>query len=185
MRSPWILPQSTTISGVTYELNADFRDVLQIIGALQDVTMPEFIRWQVALALFYRQTVAPEHARQAMEYLSWFLCGGCPEADRPGPKLLDWEQDACAIISDVNKVAAREIRALSFVHWWTFLSWFHAIGEGQVSMLVSIREKLRSGKKLERWEQDFYRKNRSRVDMKKQYTPAELAQRQRLEKLLG
>ena len=182
--NPWILPQCTCIAGVTYDLNADFRDILQIIGTLQDASLPEFIRWQVALALFYRQTVAPAHLQQAMEYLSWFLCGGCMETDRPGPKLLDWEQDAQAIISDVNKVAAQEIRTLPFLHWWTFLSWFHAIGEGQVSMLVAIRQKLRRGQKLENWEQDYYRKNRSRVDMKKQYTPEELAQRKKLEKLL-
>ena len=40
-------------------------------------------------------------------------------------------------------------------------------------MLVSIREKLRSGKKLEPWEREYYQKNRSRVDFKQRYTAAE------------
>ena len=50
------------------------------------------------------------------------------------------------IIADINKVAGTEVRSLSFLHWWTFLSFFHAIGEGQLSTLISIREKLRTGK---------------------------------------
>ena len=53
------------------------------------------------------------------------------------------------------------------------MGYFQAIGEGQLSMLVSIREKLRSGKKLEPWEREYYQKNRSRVDFKQRYTAAE------------
>lgn len=185
MLSPWQLPQKAAFDGTSYDLHADFRDVLEIIGYLQDTEMPEFIRWQIALALFYDQQIPQEHSRQAMEYLAWFLTGGCPESDRPGPKLLDWEQDAAAIVSDVNKAAGQEIRALPFVHWWTFLSWFHAIGDGQVSVLVSVRDKLRRGKKLEGWEKEFYRQNKDRVDMKRKYSAAEQEERQRLQKLLG
>ena len=184
MLSPWQLPQKAEFDGVSYDLHTDFRDVLEIIGYLQDPGMPAFIRWQIALALFYDREIAQEHSRQAMEYLAWFLTGGCPEADQPGPKLLDWEQDAAAIVSDVNKVAGQEIRALPFLHWWTFLSWFHAVGEGQLSFLVGIRDKCSRGEKLTAAEQRFYRRNKDRVNLKKTYSPEELAHRERLEKLL-
>jgi hypothetical protein len=185
MLTAWGLPVQAVIENRVYDLHADFRDVLEVIGWLQNQELPEFIRWQVALGLFYKQDVAPEHSREAMAYLGWFLTGGNPEGDKPGPKLLDWEQDAAAIISDVNKTAGQEIRALPFLHWWTFLSWFHGIGEGQVSALVSIRDKLQRGKKLEGWEKEFYRQNRDRIQLKKKYSPQELLQRQRLEQLLG
>lgn len=185
MLSIWQLPRQVTFGNTVYDIYADFRDVLEVMTYLQDTALPEFIRWEVALALFYKQKVEPRYSKQAMEYLAWFLTGGCPERDQPGPKLLDWQQDAAAIVSDVNKTAGQEIRALPFVHWWTFLSWFHAIGEGQVSTLVSVRDKLRRGKKLEGWEKDFYRQNRKKVDLKRAYTPEEEQERARLQKLLG
>ena len=185
MLSPWSLPVRAEFDGCGYDLNGDFRDVLEIMAYLQDPTLPEFIRWQVALGLFYRQEVLPRHTQQAMDYLAWFLTGGCPEEDKPGPKLLDWEQDAAAIISDINRTAGQEIRSLPFLHWWTFLSWFHGIGEGQVSALVSIRDKLRRGKKLEGWEKEFYKQNREKIRLKQKYSPQEQAQRQELERLLG
>ena len=88
-------------------------------------------------------------------------------------------------VADVNKVAGTEIRAIPFLHWWTFMAYFNAIGEGQLSTLVSIRDKLRRGKKLEKWEQEYYRKNKERVDLRKRYSAEELAEQQRLKMLLG
>ena len=52
-------------------------------------------------------------------------------------------------------------------------------------MLVSIRDKLRRGKKLEAWEKDFYRENKQRVDMKKRYSQQELQQQEMLRRMLG
>ena len=180
----WQLPERARIGICSYGLNTDFRDVLAIIGFLSG-DLPEFIRWQVALKLFYREEIPPEDEGAAMEYLAWFLGGGEDTAPKSGPKLMDWELDAAAIVADINRVAGREIREMEHLHWWTFLSWFHGIGEGQVSALVSIRDKLNRGKKLEGWEKEFYRQNREKVRLKKRYSPQELAEKERLEKLLG
>ena len=122
--------------------------------------------------------------QEAMAYLADFIACGSRDS-KPGTKLLDWEQDAQMIVADVNKVAGTEIRAMPFLHWWTFMSYFNAIGEGQLSTLISIRDKLRRGKKLEKWEQEYYRKNKDRVDLRKRYSAEELAEQQRLKMLLG
>lgn len=182
--NPWALPRTANIGGTVYPINADFRDVLEITGYLTDESRPEFLRWQIALALFYDGEIPLAHQNEAMEYLAGFISYG-EQDSKPGPKLLDWEQDAQIIVGDVNKVAGQEIRALPYLHWWTFLSYFYGIGEGQLSTVVSIRDKLRRGKKLEKWEQEYYRENKSRVDMKKRYTPEELAEQERLKRLLG
>ena len=182
--NPWALPENAMIGGREYELNTDYRDIISIMGYLDDPDTPEFLRWQIAVALFYEGEIPEEHMQQAMEYLAAFISCG-EKNEKPGPKLLDWEQDSRAIVADVNKVAGREIRSLPYLHWWTFLSHFQAIGEGQLSTIVSIRDKLRRGKKLEKWEQEFYRENKSQVDFKKKYSAEDLAEQERLKKLLG
>ena len=181
----WELPTCAVIGGKTYQIHADFRDVLEIFMYLDDPELPEYLRWQIALALFFEEKIPEQHRQEAMEYLSAFISCGREGRKRPGPKLLDWEQDATMIVADVNKVAGQEVRALPFLHWWTFLSWFNAIGQGQLSTVVSIREKLQTGKKLDKWERDFYRENKQLVDMKKRYSPQELEEQARLKKLLG
>lgn len=182
--TPWILPESAEIGGKRYQLNTDFRDMLEIMRYLEDPDQPEYLRWQIAVALFFEGEIPGEHMQEAMEYLADFI--SCGDKDtKPGPKLLDWEQDAQAIVADVNKVAGTEIRSMPYMHWWTFLSYFQAIGEGQLSTLVSIRDKLRRGRKLEKWEQEYYRKNGDRVNLRTRYSAEELAEQERLKKLLG
>ena len=181
----WQLPMSAEIGGKSYGIHGDFRDVLEIFTYLDDPALPEYLRWRIALALFYEEEIPPEHAREAMDYLVWFLGCGREETSAPGPKLIDWKQDEQTIAADINKVAGREVRALPFLHWWTFMSYFHAIGEGQLSTLVSIREKLLRGKRLEKWEQEYYRKNKALVELKQRLSPEEQAEKERLQQLLG
>lgn len=180
---PWKLPETATIGGTVYKLNTDFRDVLEILQYLDDPDTPDYLRWRIAIALFYEGDIPPEHHPEAMQYLADFICCG-ENSTKPGPKLMDWEQDALAIVADVNKVAGLEVRAVPYLHWWTFLSYFHAIGEGQFSTLVSIRNKLRKGQKLDKWEQDYYKENKHRVDLKKKYSAEELAEQEQLKKML-
>ena len=183
--SPWELPLQAEFGGTTYKLHPDYRDILEIFSYFEDPDLSDYEKWQIALTLFYDRPVPREYWQEAMAYLSDFLRGGRQHTDAPAPKLLDWEQDGAIIVAEVNKVAGKEIRSLSFVHWWTFLAWFHSIGEGQLSTLVSIREKLRKGKKLEQHEKDFYRANKATVDLKVRYSRQELNDRQALEKLLA
>lgn len=179
----WTLPRSVRLQGRHYDLNTDYRDILEIFTYLENPDLPEAVRWRIALRLFYEQPVPQEAWQAAMDYFCTFVT--CGRNDPPGPRLFCWQRDAQAIISGVNRVAGQELRALPYVHWWTFLSWFHAIGEGAFSTLVSIRDKLYKGKPLAQWEQDFYRENRHRVDLPQPYSRRELARRQALQQLLA
>lgn len=184
MNPVWNLPDTAQIAGKSYGIHGDYRDILEIFAYLEDPDLPEYMRWKIALALFYEEKIPLQDEREAMEYLAWFIRCGQPEQPGNGLKLLDWQQDAPEIISDVNKVAGTEIRKLPFLHWWTFMSWFHGIGEGQLSAVISIREKLRKGEKLEKWETAFYRENRQKVDMKPRYSRIELEEQEKLNSLL-
>ncbi len=183
--SAWELPRSVEIGSEKYQVNTDFRDILEIIGHLNDRNNPEFIRWQIAVSLFFEDMPPRKKMQEAMQAMSDFISQGEENDGRIRPKLIDWEQDAQAIIADVNKVAGQEIRALPYLHWWTFLSFFRGIGEGQLSTIVSIRSKLAKHQKLEKWEKEWYMDNKSAVDFKKKYTAEELSEKERLNKLLG
>lgn len=180
----WGLPTSATIGGVEYSLNTDYRDILEIFEYFNDPDSPEWLQWQIAIALFYEGEIPEEHQREAMQYLAEFISYG-GQTDKPGPKLLDWEQDASMIVADINKIAGTEVRAVEYLHWWTFMSFFRALGEGQLLTVVSIREKLRTGKSLEKWEKEYYSKNKEQVDLRKHYSAEELAEQERLKHLLG
>ena len=179
------LPQQTVLGGRKYGLHTDFRDILEIFSYLESPDWPDFFRWQVALALFYKEPLEPAHFQEGAAYFSWFVGGGQPEESTVAPKLLDWEKDAPLIVADINKVAGQEIRSLPYVHWWTFLSWFHSIGDGQLSTLLSIRAKRQRGEKLEKWEKEYYRRNKAKVDLPQPVSEAQRAEKDRLMAQLG
>lgn len=180
----WSLPQQVELLGKSYGFRGDYRNVFQIFRCLNDPDRPLWMRWLTTVELFYEERIPQEALEEAIRYLVWFLNGGQEEIPQ-GPRLLDWEQDGAMIVADVNRVAGTEVRALPFLHWWTFLSWFHGIGEGQLSTVVSIRDKLARGRKLEQWEQEYYQRNRHRVELKERLSREELDRRERVKKMLG
>lgn len=183
MNTLWSLPRQVRLGQELVAFHTDFRDMLQIIEVLQRPRIPLAFRWQVALRLFYKTPIPEPLQMEAMEYLADFLNGGA--APEPGVPQLDWQQDAEAIIADVNRVAGKELRLEKDVHWWTFLSFFHGIGEGQLSFLVGIRSKLRRGEKLLPHEQEYYRLHPGRVRLQTPLTPEEQAEKEQLWKMLG
>ncbi len=178
----WNLPRAAVIGGREYAIHSDFREVLRVIACLNCADYPAYIRWRVALGLFYDGEIPPKHRQAAMEYLADFLT--CGERDTPSRKWFDWEADAAAILSDVNKAAGREVRQERFLHWWTFLSYFNAIGEGQFSTLLTVREKLRQGLPLGAWEQEYYRDHPRRVSRERIYTREERQRQEALKRIL-
>lgn len=180
----WTLPVSAVIGEKTYPIHGDYRDVLEIFSYFEDPDLPEYLKWQIGLALFFEGEIPPEHQQEAMGFLSDFIQCGRSVEDVAGPKLIDWQQDAPTIVAEVNKVAGQEVRQLPFLHWWTFMGYFHAIGEGHLSTVVGIRDKLRKGKPLDTWEKEFYRTNKKQIELKKRCSQEEKAERERLQKLL-
>lgn len=179
----WELPQSCEIGGEEYAFNADFRNILRINGCFSDASRHEYLRWKIAMRLFYGCDVPYAYQEQAMEYMLEFIDYGVPDG-RPTLKLIDWGQDAQMIIADINKVAGHEVRSDKFLHWWTFLGYFYGIGEGQLSSIVSIRAKRQKGKKLEKWEQDYYKENRKKIDFQTPDTPEKKATKAYFDKWL-
>lgn len=56
------------------------------------------------------------------------------------------------------------------------MGYFMEIEEGTFSMVLGIRQKRAKGKKLEKWEQEFYLNNRALCDLKTKYTAEEQAE---------
>ena len=183
------LPCKVMVGGAVYAIRTDYRDILELLrwlGGTADPQLDQSGRWYVAMRLFYPtfaempQTCWP----QATDFLARFLAAGRREQARPGPPLMDWQQDAPLIAAGISRAAGQDVRTLPYLHWWSFLAWFDAIGEGSFATVVAIRDKLRRGKRLENWELDFYRTHRAAVELRSPASPAQEAEKQRLLALL-
>lgn len=172
----WELPTSLEVGGKEYAIRTDYRVILDILAAMNDpeIFVPGMTEEEkkmeqsmTMLQILYIDfdSMPPKDWQEAMKKAVDFIDCGIKGDDKPKPRSMDWEQDAPIIAPEISKIAGRDIR-IGETHWWEFFGYYLGIGEGVFNTIVSIREKKRKGKKLEKWEQEFYRNNKHLVDLK-------------------
>lgn len=162
------LPTEITLGEESFRIRdkGDFRMVLNVFEVLEDIDLSKDERYLTALILFYEDIdcfedlVKIPDKNEAIQKMFEFLdCGEVHTEQVKKPKLIDWSQDSNLICAAINNVAGKEVRAESYIHWWTFMGYFMSIGESSLSTVISIRNKILRGKKLEKHESDFRNEN--------------------------
>lgn len=176
------LPKKVEIDGNEFEIRYDFRVILDIFDAMNDPDLSDQDRALAVLQMFYVDFDQLTDYEAAIKECLKFINGGKVDGDqKKQPQLVSWEQDFPYIVAPVNRVLGYETRSVEYnrdkniggVHWWTWLSAYMEIGDCLFSQIVNIRSKKSKGKKLDKSEQDFYRKNRDIINIKNNYTKAE------------
>ena len=164
------LQTSVEVNGASFGIRnkGDFRMVLDCFRALNDPELTPLERLYACLIIFYEDFNSPddvidqneqiEGLQQAM--FTFFNCGDTQvSSNTNNKKLVDWEKDSNLIIPAINTVAHTEVRALPYLHWWTFFGYYMSIGESLFTTVVSIRKKQATKEKLEKYEKQFVQDN--------------------------
>lgn len=176
------LPTSVILNNTVFAIrrDGDFRMVLDCYRLLQDNELEENERIFACLITFYADISSIEELGKlgdleeaTKQMFSFFNCNQENVGIRAEGKVIDWDKDALMIISAINKVAGKEIRAEKYLHWWTFMAYYMAIGECALSTVVNIRRKRLKGKKLEKYEEEYVRDNPELFKVSESYTSEE------------
>ena len=164
------LPTSLEVGGKMWEIDSDYRTILRIFEAMEDNDLTEPEKLYITLDLVYInfKEMPKNLYKEAYEKAFHFMECHDRTDDKKNPQLINWEKDEHMIFPAINTVAGCEVRSVEYMHWWTFLGYFESVdNECLWSFVLSIRQKKANGKKLEKYEQDFYRKNMALCDVKK------------------
>lgn len=189
--SAWDLPKTINIGGVEQPIRWWYGAILDILTIFNNPDYEVDEQWEVALRIFYPnfESIPSDKLEESAVKLKTFIDRGVSENDEHSPVLMDWEQDANMIFPAVNRVMGKEIRGDDTIHWWTFIGAYMEIGESLFSSVLNIRSKRAKGKKLEKYEKEFERENRSLITLKRRKSEAEIAkeeaEKKALEELLG
>jgi len=162
------IPTSITIDGRIFQIrnNGDYRVILDCFKALEDEELEASERLLASLIIFYEDFNSIEDvysiddlSKLVSEMFKFFNCGNESMGTKVNHSIIDWEQDSQLVCSAINKVANKEIRSEKYIHWWTFMGYYIAIGDSPLSTILGIRNKILSNKKLEKYEQQFRRNN--------------------------
>ena len=177
MTNEYDLPQAVNIDGVQFKIRekCDYRIVLQCISALNDSELTDEQRLQCALIIFYEDYDLIQDAQTAIKEM--FRIISYDDTDDDGqqrPPLMDWGKDFRQIAPPISRILGYDVRMPGkYTHWWTFMGGYMEIGECTFATIVSIRAKKQKGKKLEKWEEEFYRDNRDKINLPQKLTKEE------------
>lgn len=179
----WDLPTETQIGEQIYHITkkCDYRVVLDVIKALNDEEMTMQEKSICSLLLFYEELTRENittcsHLEQLQKEMFCIINGGedQEENQEQKPQLMDWEHDFLQLAPAINRVLGYDIRTPNkYTHWITFIGAYMEIGECVFATIVSIRSKRANGKKLEKWEQEFYQEHKKMVDLPRKLTKEE------------
>lgn len=186
----WSLPVSVEIGGKEYAIRnrCDYRVVLDVISALNDKELEMEHRAECALFIFYgndeldteykvlKSFETKKNVQVALDEMVKIInLGKEIEREEYKPQLMDWEYDFTQIAPPVSRVLGYSVRDIkNYTHYYDFIGAYMEIGsECSFSNIVLIRDKRLKGKKLEKWEQEFYRENRKLIDLPRKFTAEE------------
>lgn len=168
----YTLPTSVIIQDKEYRIceKGDYKMILDCFAALNDPELSESDRTLSAMLIFYEDIediscistvfAIDEAIKEAVEKMFCFFNCNKPNVGASSlHKLIDWEQDEQMICAAINNVAHTEIRCEPYIHWWTFMGYYCSVGESTLATVCSIRNKILTGKKLEKYEQEFKKNN--------------------------
>lgn len=181
------LPKSLTVAGRVYAIRTDFRDVLKILIAFNDPELDDAEKIYICLFILYEEfDFLPQDDYEAAyrAAVRFIDCGTSP-SDRKSPRTMDWEQDESLLFPAVNHIAGFETRSVRYLHWWTFMGYFMEIHEGVFSHVLHIRGKKAKGRKLEKWEAEFWQANKDICVLHEKLTDEEKVAKERLNAMLG
>ena len=167
------LPKSVEVGENTYQIRTDFRTILEIFVMLDDPDLSDADKTEALLRIFYVNR--PPEAELALQAFTDFVDPRHgSQGKKPSGRLIDWSQDFDLMVAPINHILGFECRAVDYLHWRTFLSAYLEIPpESVFARVLRIREKLRTGKKLEKNERSWYNKNRELVHLKPKFSKDE------------
>lgn len=174
----WNFPIAVEIGGEEYAIRnkCDYRIVLDTIIALCDEELDMQYRIQCALYIFYEDLTGCNDIETAIKEMFKIINYGEEEENtaKPNLRLMDWQHDFKNLAPPISRTLGYDIRTPNkYTHWYSFLGGYMEIGECLFSNIVSIRNKRAKGKKLEKYEKEFYRENRKMIDLPQKLTAEE------------
>lgn len=164
------LPTKIKVGDETLDINADFRNCLQIIIAYEDNDLTIEEQHFIMLKRLYKQM--PKNIELAIAQGIRFL--NCGEENHTNnninkPRVYSFKKDAKFIYSAVSQANKIDLENIDFLHYWKFYYYFLDIPNDCVfSNIVSLRQK-KNNNKLTDEDKKIYKESAALLDLEYEY----------------
>lgn len=160
------VPEYVEIDGIEYKINTDFRIGIMFELLIQDNTLTDMEKVEIALNLYYPEI--PHDPIQALEKILWFYrCGKeydaeSPQEDTEGTTqqqaIYSFEHDAEYIYAAFLDQYGIDLQDIEHLHWWKFRALFKGLKEDNLIVKIMGYRAIKIDDNMTDSEKKFYRR---------------------------
>ena len=184
-----VLPEYVEIDGIEYKINTDFRIGIMFELLIQDNTLTDMEKVEIALNLYYPEI--PHDPIQALEKILWFYrCGKEYDAESPQEgtegttqqqAIYSFEHDAEYIYAAFLDQYGIDLQDIEHLHWWKFRALFKGLKEDNLIVKIMGYRAIKIDDSMTDSEKKFYRRmkkiyalpdNRTQEEKERDFTNA-------------
>lgn len=179
------LPTKIKVNDNIYNINYDFRTVINIILAFEDKELTNAEQVYIMIKNLYKEEVRLEDRMEAMKKALKFIDGGTePELENDiNPKrIYSFKKDGNYIFSGINQTHHINLSENESMHWWVFLSFFMDMSTDCTFGELVYYRKRKNENKLTKEEKEQYKKIKKLVDLDEKNKVSSQARKEFLDK---
>lgn len=160
------LPESVEIDDIKYKINTDFRIGILFTLLIQDNTVTDIEKIEIALNLYYPEI--PHDPLKAIEKILWFYrCGQespssnqqvQTETSAHQQEIYSFEHDAEYIYAAFLDQYGIDLQDIEHLHWWKFRALFKGLKEDNLIVKIMGYRAIQIDDSMTDAEKKFYRK---------------------------
>lgn len=173
------LPTKIEINNEIYDINYDFRTIINIILAFEDAELTYEEQLYIMINNLYKQSISEENLVEAVEKgIKFINFGENPKKEREkNPRIYSFTKDGNYIYSGINMTHKVDLNEKTDLHWWKFGSLFMDMSNDcMFGELTYYRTRKNEGK-LTAEEKKNYQKIKDIVDLDYTKTTSEARKR--------
>ncbi|MCR1897816.1 bacteriophage Gp15 family protein [Irregularibacter muris] len=161
-----LVPETVVIDDIEYQLNTDFRISILFELLMQDNTLVDNEKIDIALNLYYPKL--PHDPIQAIEKVLWFYScarendeGSNGAKDEPTNKvevIYSFEYDDEYIYSAFLDQYGIDLQDVEYLHWWKFRALFKSLKEDNLISKIMGYRAISIDNDMSEQEKKYYRK---------------------------
>lgn len=179
------LPTKIKVNDNIYNINYDFRTVINIILAFEDKELINAEQIYIMIKNLYKEEVRPEDRMEAMKKALKFIDGGTEpelENDIKPKRIYSFKKDGNYIFSGINQTHHINLSENENMHWWVFLSFFMDMSTDCAFGELVYYRKRKNENKLTKEEKEQYKKIKKLVDLDEKDKVSSQAKKEFLDK---
>lgn len=162
------LPTKIEVNGHIYDINYDYRTIINIILALEDDELTDEEKIYVMIKNLYKDEIPEIDMEEACNKAIKFIdCGKDYSRNKIQTRIYSFNKDANYIFTGINSTHHIDIDEKPNLHWWKFMDFFMDMSnECMFGELIYYRTRKSEGK-LTKEEKEQYEKIKDLIELDK------------------